>query len=130
MSEAISGEEVAEMQADAEAQMLNTGRILRYKKVFDGAGGWNEDYTPFPDPADPPLPCSIAPVGRKGGSSSGGERLNESSTHLTSWPASTEVSADDRCEVDGVLYSITALREFGALNVTRRVEVRALGDRA
>lgn len=125
MSDAISTEEVADMQADAEAQMLNTGRILRYEKVSDGAGGWNEDYTPGDE-----LPCSIAPVGRIGGSSSGGERLNESSTHLTSWPASTEVSADDHCEVQGFVYSITALREFGALNVTRRVEVRALGDRA
>jgi hypothetical protein len=125
VSDAISAEEVEEMRADAVAQLLNTGRILRYEKVSDGAGGWNEDYTPGDE-----LPCSIAPVGRKGGSSSGGERLNEASTHLTSWPVSTEVSADDRCEVDGIAYSITALREFGALNVTRRVEVRALGDRA
>ena len=124
MSDAISDQEVAEMRADAEAQLLSTGRILRYGKISDGAGGWNEDFDPGPE-----LPCSIAPVGRVGGSSSGGERLNESSTHLTSWPAGTEVSADDRCEIDGVIYSITALREFGALNVTRRVEVRALGDR-
>ncbi len=113
------------MRADAEAQLLNIGRILRYAKVSDGAGGWAETYEPSAE-----LSCSITPVGRKGGSSSGGDRLNESSTHLTSWPVGTEVSADDRCEIDGVVYSITALREFGALNVTRRVEVKALGDRA
>jgi len=130
VSDGLSAEEIAEMRADAEAQMLNAGRILRYAKESDGAGGYEETYTAFPVESDPPLPCSIGPVGRKGGSSSGGDRLNESSTHLTSWPVSTEVSAKDRCEVNGVVYSITALREFGALNVTRRVEVRALGDGA
>lgn len=125
MSDPIGTEEIASMRADAEGQLLSTGRILRYEKVADGGGGWDEKYEPGPE-----LPCSIAPVGRTGRGTSGGDRINETSTHLTSWPVSTEVSADDRCEIDGVVYSITGLREFGALNVTRRVEVKALGDRA
>jgi hypothetical protein len=126
VSDAISAEEMAEIQTDAEEQLLSTGRILYYSKEFDGAGGQEETYTPGPE-----LPCSIAPVGRTGGAaSSPGARLNESSTHVTGWPAGTEVSASDQCEVAGVVYSITALREFGALNATRRVEVKSLGDGA
>lgn len=121
MSDGLTAAEVAEMRADAEAQLLNTGRILRYSKVSDGAGGWKESYVPGPE-----LPCAIAPIGRTGSSSTTGDRLNEASTHVVTVPAATEVSAPDRCEVEGVVYSITALREFGALNVTRRVEVKAL----
>jgi hypothetical protein len=125
MSDGINAAELAEIRRDAEAQLFSVGRILRYSKTADGAGGWDEDYKP-----GPALPCAIAPVGHIGSGSSAGERLDEGSTHVTTWPASTEVSSDDRCEVDGVSYSITALREFGALNATRRVEVRALGDGA
>lgn len=122
MSDSISAEEMADIRTDAEEQLLDTGRILRYSKESDGAGGQDETWTPGPE-----LPCSIAPIGRTGGAaSSPGARLNEASTHVTTWPLATEVSAADRCEVDGVVYSITALREFGALNATRRVEVKAL----
>jgi hypothetical protein len=122
VSDRISPEEVAAIQTDAVAQLLDTGRILRYSKESDGAGGQDETWTPGPE-----LSCSIAPIGRTGGAAgTPGARLNEASTHITAWPAGTEVSAADRAEVNGVTYSITALREFGALNATRRVEVKAL----
>lgn len=122
MSDGVSTEEMEAIRSDAEEQLLDTGRILRYSKVSDGAGGQDETYTPGPE-----TPCSIAPMGKRAGSgTSAGDRLNETTTHMTSWPMATEVSTDDRCEVNGVVYSITALREFGALNATRRVEVKAL----
>lgn len=121
LRDGVTPAEMAEIRSDAEEQLLDTGRIVRYERKPDGAGSHDETYTPGPE-----LPCSIAVIGRTGASSTGGNQLNEASTHVTAWPSGTEVSASDRCEVNGVTYSITALREFGALNATRRVEVKAL----
>lgn len=121
MSDQLTEAEIAEMRTDAEEQLLSTGRILRYSKASDGAGGWKESYAPGPE-----INCAIAPIGRATNAGGAGNRISEATTHVVTWPAATEVSAKDRCEVDGVTYSITALREFGALNVTRRTEVKAL----
>ena len=97
------------------------GRVLVYERASDGAGGFDETYTPGSE-----LPCRIAPIGSSGQSSGAGSRINEASTHVVTFPAETEVRVVDRVEVAGVVYSVTALREFGALNFTKRVEVKAL----
>lgn len=115
-------DEMQRIRADAEALLETPGRILTYSKVSNGAGGFKETFTPGGE-----LLCAIAPVGAGGRSAgSAGERLNEATTHVTTWPAATTVTTDDRVEVDGVVYTVTALREFGAMAATRRVECKEL----
>lgn len=97
------------------------GRVLVYSRVSDGAGGHEETYTSGPE-----LSCRIAPIGRSGQSGSAGSRISEASTHVVTFPAETAVRTVDRVEVDAVTYSVTALRNFGRLNFTTRVEVKAL----
>ena len=110
--------------ADGEVALMlpDAGRILKHTTESDGAGGKIETYVPGEE-----LPCRIAPVGRTAGRGSGaGDRISEASTHIATFPAGTEVRAVDRVEVAGTVYSVTGLRQYGALEFTRRVECKEL----
>lgn len=102
--------------------LLDKGRVLVHSKVSDGAGGWEETYTPGEE-----LDCRIAPIGQGRTAGTAGSRISEDSTHIAAFPAGTVIRTVDRVEVDGTVYAVTALREYGALEFTRRVEVRGLG---
>lgn len=115
---ALSDADLERLRADAAELLRDNGRLLTHSRESDGAGGWEDTYTPGPE-----LPCSIAPY-RAGGGSTAGDRLSEASTHVVTFPHETEVSSSDQVEVNGVVYVVTAVRRYGAMSVNRRVEVR------
>jgi hypothetical protein len=117
----LSPGEIEEIREEAEQQLLSGARVLVHSSESDGAGGQEADYPPGPE-----FDCAIAPIGRSSQGGTAGNRISEASTHVVTCPASIEVRSVDRIEIEGVIYAVTALREFGALNFTRRVEVKAL----
>lgn len=117
----IDTSEIEQIRSDVEDLLPDTGRVLVHSPKSDGAGGQEETYTPGAE-----LPCAIAPVGQGRGLSTAGDRINEASTHIATFPAATAIRSVDRVEVDGTVYAVTTLRERGAMSMTKRVEVKAL----
>lgn len=117
----IEQAEIDGIRDDAETLLRDTGRVRVHSTTSEG-GSTVDTYTPGPN-----LPCAIAPVGTSGSRVAiGGDRLDEASTHVVTFPAPTQVKLSDQVEVNGTIYAVTALRNFGAMSMTRRVEVRAL----
>jgi hypothetical protein len=89
-------------------------------------GGTRDTYEPEAQQRS----CRIAPIGSGGAGSprAGGARIDESTTHIVTLalPA-PEVDHKDRIDVEGVgMFEVTAIRERGKLEFTRRVEVLEL----
>ena len=109
------------MRAVAAAALPDTVQIERLTRVSDGGGGSTETWTAQPDA----VPCRIAPLGGGEGGQAGG-RVSDQTTHVLTLPAGTEISEADRLLVAGVRYEVTAVRERGAWEISRRVEAREM----
>jgi hypothetical protein len=122
MSGILSDAELAEVRAEIEIVMPETGRILyRTEEQTDG-GGNQATYTPGPD-----LPAAIAPQKRiiSGGEvGSAGDRIDDRTTHIITLPATTEVSGKDRVELDGWGVFEVLAAEKRSEAITKQVEAR------
>lgn len=117
----IDEDEIAAIRRESEEQLPNAGRVLKHERVSVGGGGTKDVYAPGPE-----LPCRIAPISSAAGSSVAGEQIHEDATHVVTFPATTVIKTDDRAEVEGVVYIILGVREYGSLTFSRRAQVKPL----
>lgn len=102
-----------------------TAYILARSQQPDGAGGTDVVY----EKGDP-VPCGVAPL--KGGEYTGaralpktaGDRLDDRTTHVITFPPGTEVNEKDEIEIEGCgKFEVTALRRR-SIEILREVEAR------
>jgi hypothetical protein len=124
-----TAEEIAEARADFDSELLpDEATILRAVEESDGGGGrtakeWRARET---------VPCRLDPYGGAtstrgaGGESTAhaGERIESRISHLVTLPAETDVELLDRLEINGGVYEVNVLRQRGAFEFTRMVEVK------
>jgi|GEM_PF-2615179 len=103
----------------------DTCYILTRSEESNGAGGKKATYI-----KGDPLPCGLAPL--KGGEYTGsralprpaGERLDDRTTNVLTLLPDTEITEEDRVEIDKHgLFEVTALRRR-SIEILREVELR------
>jgi hypothetical protein len=118
----LSEAELAEVRAEIEIVMPETGRILYRSEERTSGGGTKATYTPGDD-----LPAAIAPLRRiiSGGEvGTPGDRVDDRTTHLITLPATTVASAKDRIELDGWgVFEILAVGKRSEA-ITKQVEAK------
>lgn len=112
----LSSADIASMRATAEQALPGTAVITSGTLTSDGGGGYTEAFT-----AAGTVACRVAPA--SGTEREEGDRISADSTHVITLPAATTVETDDRIEVAGVTYNVTAVRDR-SWETTRRVEAR------
>lgn len=118
----LSEAELAEVRSEIEIVMPETGRVLYQSKESNDAGGTKETFTPGKD-----IPAGIAPLRKVitgGEHGSPGERIDDRTLHLITLPATTEIGAKDRIELDawGVFEVLAVAKRSEA--ITKQVEAR------
>jgi hypothetical protein len=101
MATILSAAELAEVRKEIEITMPDTGRILYQAVEATKGGGYKETFTPR---AGEDIPVAIAPAKRMltgGEGASSGNRIDDRMPQAITIPATTEVSAADRIEIDG-----------------------------
>lgn len=110
------------MRADLALSLPDTAVITRGTFVSDGGGGGTVDYKPAGtfDCRIAPLTAPENPEGVQGG------RINPEAQFVVTLPAETEVTTEDRIEVDSTTYSVEALRSPRSYESSTRIEVREI----
>lgn len=122
MATILSDAELAEVREEIEIVMPDTGRIL-YRSIEQTAGGGTkETYAPGED-----IPVSIAPAKRTltgGEAESSGNKTDDRMPQSITLPATTEVSARDRIEIDGMgVFDILAVAKRSEA-ITKLIEAK------
>jgi hypothetical protein len=113
MATILSPAELAEVREEIEIVMPETARILYRTEERTSGGGGKATYTAGND-----IPAAISPPRRRltgGEAKSAGDQIDDRMPHAITLPATTEVTAKDRIEIDG-------LGVFDILAVAKRSE--------
>lgn len=120
----IGDTELAAMRGVLNESLWDTATIRR--RTVTNEGG--EESEAWADHARG-VACRIAPLG--GGEMAGassvapvGGRLVDETTHIVTFTAGTDIEEADQIVISGVTYDVTLVRKRGALELSRRVEVR------
>jgi hypothetical protein len=124
MATILSPVELAEVQKEIEITMPDVGRILYRSSERTKGGGAKETFTPGDD-----ISVSIAPAKRTltgGEGASSGNKVDDRMPQAITVPATTEVSARDRIEIDGqgVFDILAVARQSEA--ITKKLEGKEL----
>ena len=115
----VSSARIARLRATAARALPDTCTIQRRTTISDGGGGttttWTDHLTN--------VPCRIAPTGGGETGTTAG-RIADETTHVITLRAGTDITSADRLIIDGTTYDMTAVRTRGAMEITRRAEVR------
>lgn len=114
----LSAEELASMRDDIETALPDTAILSGGTVIADGAGGGTVDFAAFGT-----VSARIAPIGGGEGPEIA-DRLADESTHMLTLPFDTDLSEADRVTVASTVYEVTLVRERGAWEISRRVEVK------
>jgi len=111
-------DELDEIRAEAVELLTANGKVSKFTSASDGAGGTIESWV-----TGAAIPCRLAPLGSSPAGRTA-DRLDERTTHVVTLPAETDVTTDDRVEVEGHTYTVTARRHRDeATTFVVRVEV-------
>jgi hypothetical protein len=120
MGKLLTDPELAEIREELHIVLPEIGRVLRQTKASTPGGGYKETFTPVV----PDIDCAIKPVSAANGMS--GNQLDDRTTDLVQVPALTEVTADDRIEIDGWgTFEVTFVRKRSE-ELLRTIEVKAM----
>jgi len=111
--------ELAQTRAHARARLTGTATIQTLVTTSDGAGSTTESFA-----TGVPIPARLAPAGG-GETGPAGDRVDDRTTHILSFPAGTQITAADRVDMDGRAYEVTAVRRRTS-EILTRVEAREL----
>lgn len=115
----LSASQLAGMRATTERALPETCVIERKTTVSDGGGGttdtWGDHATS--------VPCRIAPVAG-GETGMAGDRILDETTHVVTLPSGQDITEADRIVLDSRTYEVTQVRDRGAWELSRRVEVK------
>src|SRR5262245_25692682 len=103
------------MRATAEDALPETCVLYANALASDGGGGWTETFT-----AAGTVPCRLAPM--SGDEREVGSRITAQADWLITLPATTAIETDDRIQVGGGTYNVTAIRDRAHWELTRRLE--------
>jgi hypothetical protein len=122
MATILSPAELAEVREEIEIVMPETARILYRSAVQTKGGGTKETFTPGED-----IPAAIAPAKRTltgGEAASSGNKTDDRMPQSITVPATTEVSAKDRIEIDGLgVFDILAVAKQSEA-ITKKLEAK------
>jgi hypothetical protein len=126
MATILSPAELAEVREEIEIVMPETARVLYRSAVQTKGGGTQETFTAKPD-SD--IPAAIGPAKRTltgGEAASSGNKVDDRMPQAITVPATTEVSARDRIEIDnfGVFDILAVAKQSEA--ITKRLEGKEL----
>lgn len=111
--------QITAMRHIANLALPDTCTVSRKTTVSDGGGGQTATWADLATG----VACRIAPVGG-GETGEQGNRIEQATTHVITLPASQDITEADRVTITGVVYDVTLVRERGAWEISRRVEVR------
>jgi len=115
----LTAAQVTAMRATTASVLPDVATLERLTTVSDGGGGSTETWAQV----GVPVACRIAPLAGGEGGQAGG-RVADETTHVVTVAAGTEVTERDRLLIAGTRYEVTVVRERGAWELARRVEVR------
>lgn len=122
MSTILSEAELAEVREEIEIVMPETARVLYRSAEQTKGGGTKEIFTPGED-----IPAAIAPSRRTltgGEGASSGNKVDDRMPHTITIPATVEVSAKDRIEIDGMgVFDVLAVAKQSEA-ITGRLEAK------
>jgi hypothetical protein len=122
MATILSPAELAEVREEIEIVMPETARILYRSAKQTAGGGTKETFTPGED-----IPVAIAPAKRTltgGEAASSGNKVDDRMPQSITVPATTEVSAKDRIELDGFgVFDILAVAKQSEA-ITKKLEAK------
>jgi hypothetical protein len=116
--------QVQRMRDTAIASMPDTVTIHRLERVYDGGGGYNNEYV-----VGETYPCTIGlPMGGESDERNQTRTIVvDEHTHTIRLPAKTEVKTTDRLEgSDGNMYEVNAVLTRGEWEIARDVKVTEL----
>lgn len=117
--------EIAAMRQTAARAFPDICAIQRKTLSSDGAGGYDETWLPIADG----VPCRIDPLeggerANLGATADVGDRPQDETTHVVTMYPKRDVTEADRVVIDGQVYEVTLVRQRGAWELTRRLEVK------
>jgi hypothetical protein len=117
----LTDAELAEIREELHILLPENGRILKQTKMQTPGKGYKETFTPVA----PDIDCAIKPV--SGANSMSGNKIDDRTTDFVQVPALTEVTADDRIEIDGWgTFEVTFVHKRSE-ELLRTIEVREVG---
>ena len=124
----LTDDQIARMQATAEASMPDTVKILRDTKVYDGGGGYHTEYVELAT-----VSCTIGlPLGGESDERNKSRaQVQDDLLHTIRMPAETDVQATDRIEaiggdLDGSIWEVNGVMKRGKWEIARDVKVVSL----
>lgn len=116
----LTAAQIASMRSTMNAALPDTATVQRKQTVSDGGGGQTASWVTVATTA-----CRFSPVGGgEGGTSTTGGRVAEETTHVVTVPANQDVTETDRLIVNARTFEVTSVRQRGAWELSRRVEVK------
>lgn len=109
--------DLEKMRKAQEAIMTETVFIQRLSRISDGAGGWTEVWQSVAQ--------TKGRVATEGGNEvEKGGRITATIHYLISLPANVEIKQDDRLQIGGIQYEITAILDRTGKTATRIIAKR------
>lgn len=118
--------EIEDARGDfAEELLPDVAVIERVSETSDGGGGFSESWSPVGEHA-----CRFDPYGKSttkgsgGESGSAGERLDDRTLNVVTFPAGTDVRLKDRLLIGSKTFEVTVVRSHGNWELMKRVDVK------
>lgn len=111
----LSADQLAAMKATINASFPDSATIQRPSNVSDGAGGWTSAVS-----TTGPHSCRVDPAGSTANEYMTVDEIFSSSAHIITFPAGTDVRAQDRIVVGARTFEVRGVLSPAAWELSRR----------
>lgn len=112
----LTSSDIASMRAALLTLMPDAGVISRASEAADAFGGQTRTWATVASSA-----CRVAPETRQPEERETGGALAGVTSYVITFPSGTDVRAQDRVTISGVVYEVSGVRQRGAWEFSRRV---------